>query len=109
MSVCGKNHVSLWEKSCQFVGIIMSVCEKNHVGLWEKSCRFGGKSCHFVGKIMSVSGKNSLVRKLNRKKPAHTPKKNTGIFTSICRGTASHNVYLTEKSPTLKTVHVPSR
>ena len=36
MSVCGKNHVSLWEKSCQFVGKIMSVCGKNHVGLWEK-------------------------------------------------------------------------
>ena len=32
-------------------------------------------------------------------------KKNTEIFTSICRGTASHNVYLTENSPKLKTVY----
>ena len=36
-------------------------------------------------------------------------KKNTGIFTSICRGTASHNVYLTENSPKLKTVYPSPR
>ena len=36
MSVCKKNHVDLWEKSCRFVGKIMSV-------LWEKSSRFVGK------------------------------------------------------------------
>ena len=36
MSVCGKNHVGLWEKSCRFMEKIMSVCGKNYVGLWEK-------------------------------------------------------------------------
>ena len=40
---CEKNHVGLWEKSCQFVGKFMLVCGKNHVGLWEKSRRFVGK------------------------------------------------------------------
>ena len=44
-------------------------------------------------------------RKLHRKIPAHARKKNTGLFTSICRGTASHNVHLTENSPKLKTVY----
>ena len=52
-----------------------------------------------VVKFMSVMvcGKNSLDRKLHRKIPAHAPKNYTGLFTSICRGTVSHNVYLTEK------------
>ena len=99
MSVCEKNYVGLWEKSCRFVGKIVSVCGKNHVSLWEKSCRF-------VGKIMSVCGKNLLVRKLHRKIPENTPKKKPGIFTSICQGTASHNVYLTENSQELKTVQL---
>ena len=36
MSVCDKNHIGLWEKSCRFVGKIMSVCGTNHFGLWEK-------------------------------------------------------------------------
>ena len=42
----------------------------------ENSCRFG--------------------LKISLKIPAQTPKKNTRLFTAICRGTASHNVYLTE-------------
>ena len=45
MSVCGKNHVSLCENSCRFVGKIMSVCGKNHVSLWDKSFWFVGKIC----------------------------------------------------------------
>ena len=36
MSVCGENHVGLWEKSCRFVGKIKSV-------FWEKSSWFVGK------------------------------------------------------------------
>ena len=32
------------------------------------------------------------------------PDKITGLLTSICRGTVSHNVYLTENSLKLKTV-----
>ena len=98
MSVCEKNHVSLWEKSCQFVGKIISVCGKNHVGMWEKSS-------WFVGKIMWVCRKNLLVRKLHRKIPAHTPKKNTGLFMSICLSTASRKVYL----KTVYALHLLSR
>ena len=45
-----------------------------------------------------------LDSKSHRKKRTDAPEKNNGIFTSICRGTASHNVYLTENSPKLKTV-----
>ena len=55
MSVWDKDHVSLWEKSCQFVGKIMLVCGKNHVGLQEKSFRFVGKICwseNFTGKYL---------------------------------------------------------
>ena len=90
---------------------------------------FESQRRHFIfrGKCMSsVCGKNSLDSKshriiptdtpenthrytgkypqIHRKIPADTPDKNTGIFTSICRGTASHNVYLTENSSKLKTV-----
>ena len=71
----------------------MSVCGKNHVS--------------FMGKIMSVCGKNSLDSKSHWKIPADTPEKNTRLFTSICRGTALHNVYLTENSLKLKTVYLP--
>ena len=83
MWVCGKSHVGLWEKSYQFVGKIMSVC----------------------GKIMSVCGKNSLVRKLNQKIPAHTPRKKIRDYLRIFAKvhTASHNVYLKENSLKLKT------
>ena len=65
----------------------MSLSGKNHVGLWE----------------------NLLVKKLHWKIPAHAPKKNTGLFTSISRGTGteSHNVYLTENLLKLKTVVYP--
>ena len=89
MSVCGKNHVGLWEKSCGFVGKIMSVCGKNNVSLWEKSCRF-------VGKILWSEN-------LTGKYPHIHRKKNTGLFTYFCQSTASHNVYLKEKSLKLKT------
>ena len=71
MSVCGKNHVSLWEKSCRHVGKIMSICGKNHVGLW-------GKSRQLVGKFTSVCGKNHVglwekfVRRKNSLKNTHT-------------------------------------
>ena len=46
---------------------------------------------------------------MHRKKRTDAPKKNNGIFTSICRSTASHNVYLTENSPKLKTVYPSPR
>ena len=57
----------------------------------------------FPGKFTSVCGKNSLDGKLHRKIPTHAPKKNIGLFTSICQSTASHKVYLTENSRELKT------
>ena len=63
MSVCEKNHVSLWEKSYRFVGKIMSVCGKNHVGLWEKSGGFAGKICwseNFTGKYLHIHRKKIL-------------------------------------------------
>ena len=62
---CGKNHVSLWEKSCWFVEKIMLVCRKNHFGLWEK----------FVGQKTSLEN------------TCTSTKKHTGLFTSICLGT----------------------
>ena len=58
----------------------------------------------FVGKIRWTQKATGKYPQIDRKIPADTPDKNTGIFTSICRGTASHNVYLTEKSPKLKKV-----
>ena len=76
---------------------IMSVCVKNHVLLWEKSCQF-------VGKIMSVCGKISFFRKLHGENTRTYTEKNTRLFSSICRGTASHNVYLMENLLKLKTV-----
>ena len=42
--------------------------------------------------------------KSHRKITTDTRGKNTGIFTSICRGTASHNVYVTDNSSKLKIV-----
>ena len=56
MSVCGKNHVGLWEKSCWFVGKIMLVCVKNHVGLWEK----------FVGQKTSLKNTHTCTGKKYR-------------------------------------------
>ena len=58
---------------------------------------FVENSRRFVGKIRWDS-------KSHRKIPHTCTGKNTGIFTSICRGTASHNVYLMENSSKLKTV-----
>ena len=95
-----KIHVGLWEKSCSFVGKIMSVCGIIPVSLWEK---FGEQSIlldnsrQFVGKIQWTKVQCWII-------PVSLWEKITGLFTSICRGTASHNVYLTENSPKLKTV-----
>ena len=84
MSFCGENHVGLWEKLCRFVGKIKSVFGKNQAGLWEK----------FVGRKTSM--KNTHL---------YTGKKYRIIYVySICRGTESQNVYLTENSLKLKTV-----
>ena len=60
------------------------------------------KTKHFVE---NSHWKFSLDSKSHRKKRTDAPEKSTRIFTSICRGTASHNVYLTENSPKLKTVN----
>ena len=95
-----KIHVGLWEKSCSFVGKIMSVCGIIPVSLWEK---FGEQSIlldnsrQFVGKIQWTKVQCWII-------PVSLWEKITGLFTSICRGTASHNVYLTENSPKLKTI-----
>ena len=83
--VCGKNSVN--EDKCWIIP----------VSLWEK---FSAQSIvldnsrQFVGKIR-------WTQKTHWKIPADTPEKITGLFTSICRGTASHNVYLTENLPKL--------
>ena len=79
----------------------MSVCGIIPVSLWEK---FGEQSIvldnsrQFVGKIQWTKVQCWII-------PVSLWEKITGLFTSICRGTASHNVYLTENSPKLKTVY----
>ena len=62
-------------------------------------------SHQFVGKIHWTQKATRKYPQIHWKIPADTPEKNAGIFTSICRGTASHNVYLIENSWKLKTVH----
>ena len=99
MSACQKNHVSLWEKSCQFVVKIMSICGKNHVGLWEKSCQFCGKNQ--VGLWEKFVGLKKSLENTRR----YTGKKYRIIYVYL--PTASHNVYLTENSSKLKTVYLP--
>ena len=60
----------------------------------------------FVGKIRWTQKVTAKYPQIDRKIPADTPDKSTRIFTSICRGTTSHNVYLTENLPKLKTVYM---
>ena len=59
----------------------------------------------FVGKICWNQNAAGKYPQIHWKIPADTPEKNTRIFTSICRGTASHNVYLTGNTWKLKTVY----
>ena len=97
--------------SCVFVGKIMQLCRKNHVSLLDNSSQFVGK-IRWTKYSIVLDNSRQFVRKIPWTKvqcwiiPVSLWEKITGLFTSICRGTVSHNVYLTENSPKLKTVYI---